>query len=595
MAGRVNNDNLKAALLDGVDMTVGTLWSSFIPPSASPSDTLTDTISPAFTPPDIVHKAVAFPGDSPAGADYVILDRLGEGGMGIVFDAEQVHLRRRVALKMIKADKAADPLARNSFFYEAVVTAGLEHPGIVPVLDLCISQDGRAFYVMKKATGTPWSRVIREKTREENLEILEQVANVIAYVHAQQVIHRDLKPGNVLLGEFGEIWLGDWGVALYRNTAGDYSHAHPGGTPQYMAPEMARCESSSIGPACDIYLLGAILYEIITGRPPHAGDGVVTALENAASNTIRNDDLDDSLLPVALKAMATKPEQRYATVQEFQQAIRQAIRQDDSDTLLQRADAQLAEAKRRGGYEQYQLAIADYDAALEANPGNTMAGKRRHAAILAYAVQASTNGEYDLALSIVSPEVKNSKRAAELSKTIRRDQATAARKRRRSVIANTLLGVLVLGLILIGTYVYFNQGAIITDIVRSNGPTEVRYYTDVKREMDTLGSRIAEAVHVSHTKNFHELRAEMQKLADIWTECNKAFVKPEQATPARIKHALETLHAHLSEMEKYIAQERPDIETYPKSLQRALGEMKTLFAKLVVYVNSYRGSRYYIP
>lgn len=304
--------NLLASAGSGID--VATLWSSCLLSSPPPSATLRDDFAPAFTPPEIREQRVAFPGEESASADYVIIDRLGEGGMGVVFDAEQRYLSRRVALKMIKPEKATDHLARNSFFYEAAITAKLEHPGIIPILDFGVAEDGRAFYAMKKVTGVPWSKVIREKSREENLAILDRIIDVVAYAHGKGILHRDLKPANVMLGEFGEVWVCDWGIALARNAKGDFSHAHPGGTPQYMAPEMASCDFTRLGIASDIYLLGAILFEIMTGKPPHEGKDSLTALYSAMRNQFVLPDNASSLGVIISRAMALRPEERYATV-----------------------------------------------------------------------------------------------------------------------------------------------------------------------------------------------------------------------------------------------------------------------------------------
>ena len=193
--------------------------------------------------------------------------------------ARQASIDRHVAIKMIRRDMAADADQRQKFLAEAVVTGDLDHPNIVPIYDLGIDDAGALFYSMKRVKGTPWIKVIRKKSLDENLEILMKVADAVAFAHSRGVVHRDLKPENVMLGDFGEVLVMDWGLALlaprFRHLGSITQSGGMGGTPAYMAPEMASGPLERIGPPSDVYLLGAILYEIITGRPPHAGKDVM--------------------------------------------------------------------------------------------------------------------------------------------------------------------------------------------------------------------------------------------------------------------------------------------------------------------------------
>ncbi len=143
---------------------------------------------------------------------------------------------------------------------------------------------------MKRVEGTPWSKVLSSKSLAENLEILMKVADAIAFAHARGVMHRDIKPENTMLGDFGEVLVMDWGLALstaaFRKAGSISQTSSMGGTPAYMAPEMAAGPLERIGPASDIYLLGAVLFEIITGRQPHTGKNVMKCLLAAAHNEI---------------------------------------------------------------------------------------------------------------------------------------------------------------------------------------------------------------------------------------------------------------------------------------------------------------------
>ncbi|MFP6766471.1 MAG: protein kinase, partial [Planctomycetaceae bacterium] len=266
----------------------------------------------------------------PREPEYELVKVLGEGGMGIVFTARQRSIDRDVAFKMLKPKTARDRDQRAKFLSEAVVTGELDHPNIVPIYDVGATADQALFYSMKKVQGIPWLDVIRDKSTSENLDILMRSADAVAFAHSRGVIHRDLKPENTMLGEFGEVLVMDWGLAYstdeFSKSESVTASTSMGGTPAYMAPEMATGPVSKIGPHSDVYLLGAILFEIVTKRPPHAGKNAMKCLMAAARNQIRDPDPDNctkndptgELMEIALKALETKPEDRFQTVQAFQ-------------------------------------------------------------------------------------------------------------------------------------------------------------------------------------------------------------------------------------------------------------------------------------
>ena len=175
------------------------------------------------------------------GADYELLNLIGEGGMGVVYAARQASIDRTVALKMLKPDIANQAEQREKFLSEAVVTGDLDHPNIVPIYDLGSSEAGALFYSMKRVQGTPWMAVIETKIQPENVEILMKVADAVAFAHSRGVIHRDLKPENVMLGDFGEVLVMDWGLAMstaiFRKAESITQTSSMGGTPAYMAPD----------------------------------------------------------------------------------------------------------------------------------------------------------------------------------------------------------------------------------------------------------------------------------------------------------------------------------------------------------------------
>jgi serine/threonine protein kinase len=278
------------------------------------------------------------------GAEYELIRVLGRGGMGIVYEARQVSIDRSVAVKMLHSKTDADARLQEKFVAEAAITGDLDHPNIVPIYDLGQTSQGLLFYAMKNVRGTPWKDVIRDRTVSENLRILMRVADAVAFAHSRNVVHRDLKPENIMLGAFGEVLVMDWGLALVTSEGVD-SRAGMGGTPSYMAPEMVLGPTSAVGPHSDIYLLGAILYEIVTGGPPHFGENASICLVAAARNEIRPTTRTDELVDIALRCLATRPADRFASVQDFQTALHDYDSHIESIAAASRAADGLVQAK----------------------------------------------------------------------------------------------------------------------------------------------------------------------------------------------------------------------------------------------------------
>jgi hypothetical protein len=341
-------------------------------------------------------------------ADYDLLGVLGEGGMGVVYNARQASIDREVAVKMLKPDMSASPAQRRKFLSEAAVTGELDHPNIVPIYDLGQNADGALFYSMKKVTGTPWSQVIAKNSILDNLTILLKVADAVAFAHARGVVHRDLKPENVMLGDFGEVLVLDWGLAVategHRPTPNVSAAFNIAGTPAYMAPELAFGPMEAIGRHSDIYLLGAILYECITGRPPHVAKNTRECLKAAARNVIQPTEKRGELVDIAMKAMATDPAKRHPTVQAFQEAIRSYQAHSESIVLCQRAEEGLVQAAGTSDYQDYSRALFAFEEAVQLWPGNEQAKAGISRARLAYATCALAKSDFDLGLSLLDEQ-----------------------------------------------------------------------------------------------------------------------------------------------------------------------------------------------
>lgn len=385
------------------------IWSKTFTPEARPNQTIKGPEQ--FKPGDskLVIKSRSLKTvsrEKHTGLDYELLGVIGEGGMGVVYSARQASIDRHVAIKMLKPEAAGDAERREKFLSEAVVTGDLDHPNIVPIYDLGTNEQNALFYAMKRVQGTPWSSVIADKTQAENLSILLRVADAVGFAHSRGIVHRDLKPENVMLGEYGEVLVMDWGLALstpaFRKAESITQSTSMGGTPAYMAPEMAMGPIDRVGPLADVYLLGAILYEIITGKPPHAGQSVMTCLHAAARNEIQPTQASGELLEIALHAMAADPAARYQSVREFQNAVREYQDHSESIALAARAEYDLQTAIATDHYQTFARALFAFEEAEALWPGNEGARQGARAARLAYARCAERKADYDLGASLLT-------------------------------------------------------------------------------------------------------------------------------------------------------------------------------------------------
>ena len=344
--------------------------------------------------------------DAPAGSlrDYQLTEVIATGGMGVVYSATQAVVGREVALKRMSPRIAGNAGDDSAFLLEAMITAKLEHPNIIPVHDLGVDGQGALFYTMRRLHGRAWSASIASMSLDENLDVLLRIGDAIAYAHAHDIIHRDIKPDNILLGDFGEVLVADWGLAIDIPTlrARRASWRTACGTPAYMAPEMAYDDHRAIGRESDVYLLGATLHEILTGVPPHPGSTVRSSVAAAAANRIDPAPPGDELGQIAARAMATMPFDRYRTVKELQQAIRDCRTHFQSETLASEADRLAANAPYQQGYRDYAGAMHAYEEALVLWSGNQRAAAGLARTRRAYAEQALGAGDLDLAASLMA-------------------------------------------------------------------------------------------------------------------------------------------------------------------------------------------------
>ena len=291
-------------------------------------------------------------GPGPTLPDLVVLKVLGEGGMGRVQLARQRSLQREVALKRPRPD-AGEREARG-LRAEALVTGHLEHPNIVPVHALGADRSGLPVIVMKRVEGVSWRDLLRDpehpgwQSREPDPEarlvwhlgILAQLCNAIAFAHSRGIVHRDMKPDNVMIGEFGEVYLIDWGVAVRSGARSRDEQGRPlvVGTPCYMAPEMAR--GDAIDPQTDVYLLGATLHEVLTGQVRHLGRDIhaVSAQAIASEPYAYGDEVPGELAELANRACSADPARRPRGALAFRHALLDHLRHRGSLRLSAAAD-----------------------------------------------------------------------------------------------------------------------------------------------------------------------------------------------------------------------------------------------------------------
>ena len=369
--------------------------------------------------PPVKLRRVGAAGAPDAECDFQLLSMLGQGGMGLVYQARQTSISRSIALKMMRSAKSDEQDRQALFLAEALVTGQLDHPNIVPIYDLGMDEAGHLFYAMKELKGRPWSDSIGHQTLQENLDVLLRVGDAVAFAHSRGVIHRDLKPQNVMLGEYGEVVLMDWGLAAATATDSPALRISKTtalcGTPAYMAPEMAQGRGEQIGPPSDIYLLGAILFEILEGFPPHltAHDDPMDALTAARLNKISKAKAEGELLDIALKAMATVPSDRFESVKDFQAAIRVFREHQESERLAILARQKLDAAHVSKSYADFAESIFGYRQALRLWPDNQPARQGLNQAALQYAKAAMDLGDLDLALSLLDEKDDDQRKLAQ--------------------------------------------------------------------------------------------------------------------------------------------------------------------------------------
>ena len=352
------------------------------------------------------------------GERYRIVRFHARGGLGVVYVAEDGELHREVALKQMLGEDADDELRRERFLVEAEITGGLEHPGIVPVYGLGADSQGRPYYVMRFIRGDSLREAIaafhadptlRDDAGRRSLELRKllrrflDVCNAIEYAHSRGVLHRDLKPSNIIVGKHGETLVIDWGLAKAQGRSAaekgegerplqPFSGGGSGtvfgstiGTPGFMSPEQARGDLESLGPASDVYSLGATLYSLLTGKPPFDGPDLNSVLRNVKEGSFprpRAVDarVDPALEAVCLKAMALSPGDRYLTAVALADDVERWIADEPVTAYRDPLATRLTRWGRRNRAAASSIAVLVVSAVVALTVGSVLVNRERAAA-----------------------------------------------------------------------------------------------------------------------------------------------------------------------------------------------------------------------
>src|SRR6266481_3820428 len=267
--------------------------------------------------------------------DYELLEEVGRGGQGVVFRARQKSLNRTVALKVISLGQWASKAHLKRFRLEAEAAARLEHPGIVPIHEVG-ERDGSCYFSMKFIEGGQLDEVVRREAMpiRRAVELIAKVARTVHYAHEHGILHRDIKPGNILLDAKGEPHLTDFGLARLVESESTVTRTlEVLGTPSYMAPEQAVGNNAAIGSVTDVYGLGAVLYQLLTGHPPFAGGTTYETIKLLCDTEPRqprllNPKIDRDLSTICLKCLDKDPKRRYASALALAEDLERWLRRE---------------------------------------------------------------------------------------------------------------------------------------------------------------------------------------------------------------------------------------------------------------------------
>ncbi|MCC5875401.1 MAG: serine/threonine protein kinase, partial [Candidatus Sumerlaeia bacterium] len=429
---------------------------------------------------------------------YVLTHLIAKGGGGEVWEGEHLVLKRVIAAKRphfswhVEAKEAAeikdesqssssgsgDSPKLRAFLREAMVGAVLEHPNILPVYDLGKDMDGSPLIIMRLVQGRPWSKCIEQEQRElsrdeflfRNLPILVQVANAVAYAHSRGIIHRDIKPSQVMIGDYGEVQLMDWGLATVLNPEtlpkewevedaplrpSIDTAVNPAGTPAYMAPEQTVQSTEGLGPWTDVFLLGSTLFYILTGRTPYSSETTAQAIKKASTRTL---DLPTKVAPdryippelesLVMDAMTADWKERNVTVRQFVRRIEVFLagytNKAESNAIVEHVGKMIEQGME--SYRELTNALTQLVRARGLWAGNPRIDEQRYKVLAMYAAQATRRGDLNLAQVQIDRLPDGEEKSRLLADLIRAERQIKRRENQRR-FAFVTAGILMIAVI----------------------------------------------------------------------------------------------------------------------------------------------------
>ena len=314
---------------------------------------------------------------------YSIIEEVGRGGMAIVYKAIHPALKRHVAIKVLPSQFTFDEQFVGRFHQEATAAAKLRHPNIVIIYDVEEDDDDTHYIVMEYLAGRPLSQLIKDREAfplRRVLNITRQVADALDYAHGQGFVHRDIKPSNIIIGPQDHATLTDFGIVKAADGTSLTTTGAPVGTPEYMSPE--QCEGHEVDSRSDIYSLGIVLYEMLTGQVPFRADTPLVAMYHQVNKAPLpprqiNAELSQGVEQVVLKALAKKPEERYATAGELAQALERSVSESEEASEIQRRlESLYDEGTESLRAENWEEAIDRFEQVLALDPGHRDTGEK---------------------------------------------------------------------------------------------------------------------------------------------------------------------------------------------------------------------------
>jgi len=317
------------------------------------------------------------PGPERARERFTILREIGRGATGIVFEGRDEELGRPIVLKMLPPEHAHDDAEVRRFLEEAQIGGQLQHPGIVPVYGLGLDAHDRPFFAMQRIEGETLATVLARRgqpgqERERCLEVFLRVCRAVAYAHASGVVHRDLNPHNIMVGSFGEVHVVDWGLAKLMDRTEGGTDGRTSEATAYLCPEQAAGRDDEVDERADVFSLGAILCEILTGRPPYGGSRDEQLAQAAAGNVgpacdrLRGADADPELLELAVRCLSPARDDRPRDAGVVARTVGELLAH--AEQRARDTEVQAAEERARAERERAEAAGRWYDSPLDRRP-----------------------------------------------------------------------------------------------------------------------------------------------------------------------------------------------------------------------------------